>query len=163
MADAPESRGANRDLRCPAHKGNIHALGRKVGFGEVAIKKKTLGLIIGMLIIIAMTAVVLISFSGSLTPYVALAEARQKGTTVQVAGVPDFASARYEDGTNDFMFEMTDHLGEKATVRFKGAKPSNFDDAANVVVIGKYTGDEFVAKKMLVKCPSKYQAGGGGK
>jgi len=129
----------------------------------VAIKKKTLGLIAGIVIIAAMAVVVLISFSGSLTPYVTLSEARQKGTTVQVAGVPDFDSARYEEGSNDFMFEMTDHVGESVTVRFKGAKPSNFDDATNVVVIGKYTGDEFVAKKMLVKCPSKYQAGGGGR
>lgn len=126
-------------------------------------KKKTLGLVAGIIIIAAAAAVVLVSFSGSLTPYVTLAEARQKGTTVQVAGVPDFDSQRYENGTNDFMFEMTDHVGETVTVRFMGAKPSNFEDAENVVVIGKHTGDEFVSKKMLVKCPSKYQAGGGGK
>lgn len=130
---------------------------------ELAAKKKTIGLIAGIVIIAAMAVVVLISFSGSLTPYVTLDEALQKGTTVQVAGVPDFASARYEEGTNDFMFEMTDHVGESATVRFLGAKPSNFDDATNVVVIGKYDGSEFVAKKMLVKCPSKYEAGGGGR
>ncbi|HNZ08544.1 MAG TPA: cytochrome c maturation protein CcmE [Bacillota bacterium] len=129
----------------------------------MAKKKRTFGLIAGIVIMAAMAVVVLISFSGSLTPYVTLEEARKRGTTVQVAGVPDFASQRYEQGTNDFMFEMTDHVGEKVTVRFLGAKPSNFDDATNVVVIGKYLTDEFVAKKMLVKCPSKYQAGGGGK
>jgi len=129
---------------------------------EVA-KKKTLGLVAAIIILAAMAAVVLIAFSGSLTPYVTLAEARQKGTTVQVAGVPDFDSQRYEDGTNDFMFEMTDHVGETVTVRFQGAKPSNFEEAENVVVIGKHMGNEFVSRKMLVKCPSKYQAGGGGK
>ena len=129
----------------------------------MAAKKKDIGLIAGIVIIAAMAVVVLVSFSGSLTPYVTLDEALQKGTTVQVAGVPDFASARYEEGTNDFMFEMTDHAGKAATVRFLGAKPSNFDDATNVVVIGKYDGKEFVAKKMLVKCPSKYEAGGGGR
>ncbi|MCK7473028.1 MAG: cytochrome c maturation protein CcmE [Rhodopseudomonas palustris] len=72
---------------------------------------------------------------------------------MRVAGVPDFDSARYEEGSNDFMFEMTDHVEESVTVRFKGAKPSNFDDATNVVVIGKYSGDEFVAEKMLVEMP----------
>lgn len=130
---------------------------------KVAAKKKTLTMIAGILILAAAAVVVLISFSGSLTPYVTLEEARLRGTTVQVAGVPDFASARYEAGTNDFMFEMADHVGESVTVRFRGAKPSNFDEATNVVVIGKYSGGEFTAKKMLVKCPSKYQAGGGGR
>lgn len=129
----------------------------------MAKNKKTLVLIIGIALAVMLTTVVLISFSGALTPYVTIAEARSKGTTVQVAGVPDFSSQGYEEGTNDFMFDITDHMGERVTVRFKGAKPSNFDDATNVVVIGKYVSGEFIAKKMLVKCPSKYQAGGGGK
>ena len=43
-------------------------------------------------------------------------------------------------------------------VRYKGVKPDNFDEAYHVVAIGKYTGDAFAADKLLIKCPSKYEA-----
>ena len=34
----------------------------------------------------------------------------------------------------------------------------NFDDAESVVAVGSVAGNTFVAKKILVKCPSKYHA-----
>jgi cytochrome c-type biogenesis protein CcmE len=44
-------------------------------------------------------------------------------------------------------------------VRYHGLKPANFEEAISIVAIGRYDGSEkvFVADKLLVKCPSKYQ------
>ena len=44
-------------------------------------------------------------------------------------------------------------------MRYHGVKPANFEDAISIVAIGHYESgrDEFVANKLLVKCPSKYQ------
>ena len=36
-------------------------------------------------------------------------------------------------------------------------KAEYFETADKIVVIGKYEGDVFVADKILMKCPSKYQ------
>jgi cytochrome c-type biogenesis protein CcmE len=42
-------------------------------------------------------------------------------------------------------------------VVYDGAKPANFEQADQVVVIGRYENGLFVADQLLVKCPSKYQ------
>ena len=44
-------------------------------------------------------------------------------------------------------------------VEYRGVIPGNFDQAVSVVAIGRYQGDHFEAEQLLVKCPSKYQAG----
>ena len=60
---------------------------------------------------------------------------------------------------NMFVFSISDEeTGETMLVRYKGVKPDNFDEAYHVVAIGKYTGDAFAADKLLIKCPSKYEA-----
>jgi cytochrome c-type biogenesis protein CcmE len=35
--------------------------------------------------------------------------------------------------------------------------PGNFEQATQVVVRGKQSSEGFIADKLLVKCPSKYQ------
>ena len=45
-------------------------------------------------------------------------------------------------------------------VTYDGAKPGNFDQASHVVCVGKYNNGVFVAKELLIKCPSKYQEQG---
>ena len=42
-------------------------------------------------------------------------------------------------------------------VAYKGLKPGNFNDATQVVAIGRFHGGTLEAEKLLVKCPSKYQ------
>jgi cytochrome c-type biogenesis protein CcmE len=58
-----------------------------------------------------------------------------------------------------FTFTMKDAAGLSLKVRYEGAKPLNFEHAANVVALGSYNAGEkrFEAEKLLVKCPSKYQ------
>ena len=53
------------------------------------------------------------------------------------------------------VLRITDHC-EQITVIYDGAKPGNFEQATEVVCVGKYENGSFYAKEILVKCPSKY-------
>lgn len=46
---------------------------------------------------------------------------------------------------------------ERLKVVYYGVVPGNFDQATSVVAKGINNEKEFVAAKLLVKCPSKYQ------
>jgi len=97
-------------------------------------------------------------FADSVTPYVSVAEARTSERNVQVKGLPDDTVEPHMEN-NMFVFSISDEeTGETMLVRYKGIKPDNFDEAYHVVAIGKYTGDAFTADKLLIKCPSKYEA-----
>ena len=97
-------------------------------------------------------------FADSVTPYVSVAQARTSERNVQVKGLPDDTVEPYMEN-NMFVFSISDEeTGETMLVRYKGVKPDNFDEAYHVVAIGKYTGDAFAADKLLIKCPSKYEA-----
>jgi cytochrome c-type biogenesis protein CcmE len=102
-----------------------------------------------------------ISFKKSLTPYVTISVAKERGTVVQVKG------ERFDDGTFDveknlFKFKIKDENGDVAEVFYDGPKPGNFDQATYVVCVGQYKNEKFYANNILVKCPSKYQEEGAG-
>ena len=97
-------------------------------------------------------------FADSVTPYVGVADARASQRNVQVKGLPDVAVVPHMEN-DTFVFSIADEeTGETMLVRYKGVKPDNFDEAYHIVAIGKYTGDAFAADKLLIKCPSKYEA-----
>lgn len=95
----------------------------------------------------------------SVTPYVSIAEARATSNGVQVKGLLDKNFQPVQSG-NEFNFSLQDETtGETMRVRFDGMKPDQFDEAYHIVAVGKYeAADEtFHAKKLLIKCPSKYE------
>jgi cytochrome c-type biogenesis protein CcmE len=55
------------------------------------------------------------------------------------------------------MFSIQDEHGDVMKVAYKGLKPGNFNEATQVVAIGRFHGGTLEAEKLLVKCPSKYQ------
>ena len=61
---------------------------------------------------------------------------------------------------NRFEFYLQDSLGNEAKVIYSEPKPTDFDRSDKVVVIGKFDekGEIFIASKILLKCPSKYEA-----
>ncbi|MCB0397966.1 MAG: cytochrome c maturation protein CcmE [Flavobacteriales bacterium] len=64
-----------------------------------------------------------------------------------------------EVNPNLFSFYLVDKDGEERQVDFSGAKPQDFERSEQVVVIGKMQGEVFMASKLLMKCPSKYNDG----
>ena len=97
------------------------------------------------------------SFKKNLTPYVEFSEAKKSLSVVQVIGELVTDQTRYDLKTQKLYFTLKDKKDKKLLVSYAGPKPANFEDATNVVAIGKYENGEFVAEQVLVKCPSKYQ------
>ncbi len=64
-----------------------------------------------------------------------------------------------KDNTLTLSFSMVDGFGEIEEVLYFGPKPVDFELSDEVVLIGKYEGDIFVASSMLLKCPSRYKPG----
>jgi cytochrome c-type biogenesis protein CcmE len=96
-------------------------------------------------------------FQSSVTPYVTFAQAKSAQSAVQVKGT--LAAPRItltEDGRST-QFMLRDDAGEEVSVVYRGAKPEGLDEATGIVAIGKYSNGQFLADKLLVKCPSKYQ------
>jgi cytochrome c-type biogenesis protein CcmE len=62
-----------------------------------------------------------------------------------------------EDKTS-FTFVLVDNDGTEQKVFYNEPVPADFTRSESVVVIGGYKNEEiFVAEKILMKCPSKYQ------
>ena len=100
-----------------------------------------------------------LNLAESVTPYVSIAEARATSNGVQVKGLLDKNFSPVQRG-NEFDFSLQDEeTGETMRVKFDGMKPDQFDEAYHIVAVGKYeAADEtFHAKKLLIKCPSKYE------
>lgn len=56
-----------------------------------------------------------------------------------------------------FSFIMVDENNREQTVFYNEPMPPDFQRSEKVVVIGNYNDNLFVADKILMKCPSKYQ------
>lgn len=115
---------------------------------------------LGTLLLLAFAGFTFSSFQQALTPYVSFAEARQNDRTLQVAGGLVAESGRYDASDESLYFTLSEEeTGQTLPVRYSGLKPANFEEAISIVAIGRWNpaADLFVADKLLVKCPSKYQ------
>lgn len=113
--------------------------------------------IVGGIVIVAAVVLGAIAFSNTLTPYVPIAEARSTNHSVQVHGY--LKEDLGYDQAGRFRFVLTDDNGDQMVVVYSGPRPANFEQANGFVAIGRYDSGEgtFLARKLLVKCPSKYQ------
>ena len=60
------------------------------------------------------------------------------------------------ENANLFSFYMVDKKGEERKVLYNGSKPQDFDKSEEIVLVGCVRGNDFMAKSILLKCPSKY-------
>jgi len=56
-----------------------------------------------------------------------------------------------------FSFIMVDENSHQEKVHYQKPMPPDFTRSEQVVVVGSYHQQAFVADKILMKCPSKYQ------
>ena len=75
----------------------------------------------------------------------------KKNETDQVMGIVPM------DDQLSFTFVMLDENEAEQKVFHPNPIPQDFDRSEQVVVVGSYRKDVFVADKILLKCPSKYQ------
>ena len=112
--------------------------------------------IIGLTVIVTAIILASVSFKDNLKQYVTIPEAKKTFVDVQVKGSLDLDKIKYDLDSQLLMFTLTDENGEELAVVYSGLKPGNFEQAKEVVAIGKYDGKKFTADKLLIKCPSKY-------
>lgn len=116
------------------------------------------------------TAIVLVfivwggsAFLRTTVKYVSFDEARKATRTVQVVGRIDFDDVTYDTDHNRLVFSIYELESEspaesdRLKIVYYGVVPGNFEQATSVMIRGKPSPEGFVAEKLLVKCPSKYQ------
>lgn len=123
---------------------------------------------IATIVIIAIAITIVISMAGDASSYVSFSEAKElsekgfkksihvvgelpKTTSGEIVGIqesPDKLS---------FKFQLVDENGFKQQVLHANPVPTDFTKSEQVVIVGAYNGDNFIAEKILLKCPSKYQ------
>jgi len=57
---------------------------------------------------------------------------------------------------NLFSFILKDEKGREERVTYFAPKPADIDKSEKVVIVAQYTKTGFIAKQILLKCPSKY-------
>jgi len=91
--------------------------------------------------------------------YATFAVAMENNRAVQVKGVAIDGSLR-ELGNREFTFAMQDMAGVTHVVRHTGSVPPTLFQADYVVAAGRIAGSEFVARNLLVKCPTRFMQDG---
>ena len=121
-------------------------------------------LIGGLLILGAIAYVTISSFQTNAIYYLTLKELNaQRGSLinqpVRVNAPLDKSSIQFDDKTLILKFNLKDDTLVLPVV-YKGVKPDTFEQGESVVAEGKLAPDgTFQASTLLVKCPSKYEAG----
>jgi hypothetical protein len=117
-----------------------------------------------ILILIAVSIAVLVSFTGDLTTFETIASAKQKaGKSVTIIAHIDRTQPIQYDPVKDpnfLSFQISDTLGNKAKVVYHFEKPYDLEKAERITLKGKMNGDVFeITRKdgILLKCPSKYK------
>lgn len=123
------------------------------------------------IVIIAVAIVVILSTAGDASAYVSFSEAKEladKGNSNKIHVVGklrknaqgDVVGIQLSPDMLSLKFEMVDENNVTQTVFYPNPMPTDFVRSEQVVVIGAYQNGNFVADKILLKCPSKYQEEG---
>ena len=121
-----------------------------------------------MIGVIAVAIAIIISTTGDASTYASFGDAYQLASVgndkqLHVVGQLKKDGAGHIVGIQEgadkvsFSFIMIDDKGKEQTVQYNQPMPSDFTRSEKVVVVGSYKGENFLATKILLKCPSKYQ------
>jgi cytochrome c-type biogenesis protein CcmE len=121
-----------------------------------------------ILVVIAAAVAIIISTSNDASTYVTFDQAFEMASSgnrnsIHVVGDLKKDEQGHVIGINpgpdmvSFTFIMLDENKKEQVVYHNQPMPQDFTRSEKVVVIGQYSGDKFIAEKILLKCPSKYQ------
>jgi cytochrome c-type biogenesis protein CcmE len=128
--------------------------------------------IIGVLVI-AVGILVIVSTAGDASQYVNFSQAAQLakggdekdihvvGTLVKGDNGKPLLYYNPEQDADRCTFDLQDSEQKVSRVILLDTPPQDLDKSEKVVVIGHVEDDVFIASKVLMKCPSKYQEGQG--
>ncbi len=124
--------------------------------------------IIALVVIAIATAIIVSTFDNAST-YVTFAEAKKLAldgddSDIHVVGQltkdeqGNVVGLEYQPtkDPNKTFFNLIDDSAQVEQVVLLKPKPQDIEKSEKIVVIGSYKNDVFVAKEILMKCPSKY-------
>jgi cytochrome c-type biogenesis protein CcmE len=127
--------------------------------------KKTHLIAIG---IIAVAIAIIIATAGDASTYVDFDQAYQLAEAGKTSSIHVVGSLKKDAAGNiiglekspdrlAFSFLLVDEKNKEQRVIYNEPMPADFGKSEKIVVIGEYQNKQFVAEKILLKCPSKYQ------
>ena len=120
------------------------------------------------IVVIAVAIAIIISTAGDASTYVTFDTAYQMASVGNKAGIHVVGELKKNSSGEiiglekspdnlSFSFILLDESEKEQQVYYNEPMPPDFTRSEKVVVIGSYHGDRFIADKILLKCPSKYQ------
>ena len=128
------------------------------------MSRKMLKLAVGSLILIAAGTAIIFSLSSFVNPYVTVNELLQdpqhyQDDNIQLVGIVVGGTLSYEDTNTQFILQDFDDSTDKVEVKYNDIPPNGLQDNQKIVAIGQlHSNGEFEAHKLLMQCPSKYDA-----
>lgn len=113
-----------------------------------------------LLVFIAISIAILLSFMGDITTYDTVTSAKQKpGKFVHLIARMEKNSLKYDPikNPNYLSFTAVDSLGNSIPVVYHNTKPVDIEKSERLVLKGEVQGDHFECNGILLKCPSKYK------
>lgn len=123
--------------------------------------------IIAIVVIAACIGIIIVT-AGDASTYVTFDQAYQMASTGNKTQIHVVGDLKKDDQGNivgieksadnlSFSFILIDENQKEQKVYYNEPMPPDFTRSEKVVVIGSYQNNAFVANKILLKCPSKYQ------
>ena len=120
------------------------------------------------IVVIAAAIAIIIATAGDASTYVNFDQAYKMASTGNTTSIHVVGELKKDENGNivgmekspdklSFSFTLIDDNKKEQKVYYNEPMPPDFARSEKVVVIGSYTGDNFIANKILLKCPSKYQ------
>jgi cytochrome c-type biogenesis protein CcmE len=120
------------------------------------------------LVVLAVAVMVIVSTAGDASSYVNFGVAKQmaeegNNKLIHVVGelkkneAGEVVGLQISDDKLSFRFIMVDDEGREEMVYYNEPLPTDFVRSEQVVVVGNFKETAFVADKILMKCPSKYE------
>lgn len=120
------------------------------------------------IVVIGVAIAIIIGTAGDASTYVNFDQAYEMASTGNTTSIHVVGELKKDESGNiigmeksadnlSFSFTLLDDAKKEQKVFYNEPMPPDFARSEKVVVIGNYQGENFVASKILLKCPSKYQ------
>lgn len=120
------------------------------------------------IVVIGAAISIIIATAGDASTYVNFDQAYEMASTGNTSSIHVVGELKKDAAGNimgmeksadnlSFSFTLLDDNQKEQKVFYNEPMPPDFARSEKVVVIGSYQGENFVANKILLKCPSKYQ------
>ena len=119
-----------------------------------------LGALVTIGVSLAAMVAISVAFVVNASPYVDVEQAlASRGDGLHLLGTIQKPTVHADPLQREISFDVVDAKGKMMHVDYHGEPISNINEADKVVAVGSVKNREFVANKLLIKCPSKYENG----